>query len=186
MVAKSYTVEYHRSYYRKNREKVLARARAQREAVGVMPRRQPAIPDEVARVAGEWRSRADMRTRHPEFEEKIDNWALVLRSHLKKRARAIKNGRSYPVPVAISTQWIREQFERQKGRCFYTGIPFQISKTKRWPWKPSLDRVDPTKAYTPDNVVLCLCAVNYMKNDYSLEVFTALLDEIRATKSEQK
>jgi hypothetical protein len=79
----------------------------------------------------------------------------------------------------ISQVWIREQFARQQGRCFYTGIPFVIEDVHRGMRRPSLDRVDSTKGYTPKNTVLCLTAVNYMKNDYPLDEFMALLEDIR-------
>ena len=81
----------------------------------------------------------------------------------------------------LTTQWIRDQFARQDGRCFYTGIPFVIEPTKRGMRRPSLDRRDSSKGYVPGNAVLCLTAINYLKNDYPETEVLALLDEIRKT-----
>lgn len=43
---------------------------------------------------------------------------------------------------------------------------------------PSIDRIDSSKGYEPGNVVWCLCAINYAKNDYNVAEFLALLDDI--------
>jgi hypothetical protein len=43
--------------------------------------------------------------------------------------------------------------------------------------RPSVDRIDPTKGYTRENSVLCLTAINYLKNDYAVgDVVNLLLD----------
>jgi hypothetical protein len=106
-------------------------------------------------------------------------WPYWLRHQCVRSARA----RGLAFDKRISAAWIREQFERQSGRCFYTGVAFEIVEKKRGIRRPSLDRLDPLVGYTPENVVLCLTAMNYMKNDYGLDEFRALLDEIRLTPS---
>jgi len=61
-------------------------------------------------------------------------------------------------------------YEAQRGLCFYTGIPMT--------WKGgsgkvatniSVDRVDPAKPYTRDNVVLCCYFINVSKHDKTIE-----------------
>jgi hypothetical protein len=77
----------------------------------------------------------------------------------------------------IGAAWIKAQFARQQGRCFYTGVPFEIVETARGMRRPSIDRIDPTKGYTRENTVLCLVAINYLKNDYAAgDVVELLLD----------
>ena len=78
----------------------------------------------------------------------------------------------------IGAAWIREQYDRQNGRCFYTGVPFVIDATIRGMRRPSLDRVDSSKGYTRENTVLCLTAINYLKNDYPAEDVVRLLLDI--------
>jgi hypothetical protein len=49
-----------------------------------------------------------------------------------------------------------------KTKCHYTGIPFDHSNPD---FRPSFDRVDKNKPYTKENVVVCMTAVNHLKND---------------------
>lgn len=60
----------------------------------------------------------------------------------------------------LTPEWIQERLEA--GVCEATGIPLEMSaeEFKGYghfrPWTPSLDRDDPTKGYTTDNVkVVC-------------------------------
>ncbi len=58
-------------------------------------------------------------------------------------------------------------WEKQCGLCFYTKLPM----LKHYGSKESvsIDRVDSSKGYLLDNVVLCRRQVNIMKNDATLE-----------------
>ena len=67
----------------------------------------------------------------------------------------------------------------QRGRCFYTGIRFEVTSELRGMRRPSIDRRDSSKGYTRENVVLCLIAVNYAKNAWPEGEFLRLLDDIR-------
>ena len=103
---------------------------------------------------------------------RVHQWWAHLASQLR-RSSELRG-----LPVLISSGWIRQQFERQQGRCFYTGVPFEIVETKRGIRRPSLDRIYSNIGYTPENTVLCLTAVNYMKNDYQVDEFVLLLLDI--------
>ena len=50
---------------------------------------------------------------------------------------------------------------------------------KKDPFQVSIDRSDSSKDYTEDNVVLCCQAVNYLKNDYTIEDFNNFLKELK-------
>lgn len=53
--------------------------------------------------------------------------------------------------------------------CHYTGVELTLEDGQ--PNTISLDRIDSSKGYTPDNVVFCCGFVNIMKTDLSLEQF---------------
>lgn len=60
---------------------------------------------------------------------------------------------------------------REQKKCFYTGIDLLLTdeiptKEKTPPEMWTLDRVDSTKGYTMDNVVVCSHAANMMKNSF--------------------
>lgn len=54
------------------------------------------------------------------------------------------------------------------GRCEVTGIPFDFSLRKERaqhvsPFAPSIDRIDPSKGYTMDNIQIVAMAYNMAK-----------------------
>lgn len=106
---------------------------------------------------------------------RITRWASKAKKHLRTSAKA----RGIQFDRDVTSAWVKGLFSQQRGRCFYTGIRFEITAEKRGMRRPSLDRRDSSKGYTRDNLVLCLVAVNYAKNDWSEEAFIGLLDLIR-------
>lgn len=77
--------------------------------------------------------------------------------------------RKRKLEFTLENGWAAEQYERQNGLCYYTGLPMTNIHGKGRIWSnTSLDRVDPTKGYTPENCVLCCCAVNELKGDRDL------------------
>ena len=82
------------------------------------------------------------------------------------RRRAVKRGLAF----TLTTADIRAAYARQNGRCIYSGSAFGPVGTDT---TPSIDRVDSSKGYTPDNIVLCCFWVNVMKTDYTVPEFLA-------------
>jgi len=75
----------------------------------------------------------------------------------------------------ITKEFVYKLWAKQKGLCFYTNIPMKYIAFKKDPFQVSIDRFDSSKDYTEDNVVLCCQAINYLKNDYSIEDFKEFL-----------
>lgn len=57
----------------------------------------------------------------------------------------------------------------EKGVCEVTGLPFVLQAKGRSPWAPSLDRTDPKKGYTLENVKVVVWAYNTAKGDWPAE-----------------
>jgi hypothetical protein len=76
----------------------------------------------------------------------------------------------------VTAELILKMWEKQDGKCFYTGLPMEVKagKGKNNPAAFSIDRIDSSKGYTRDNVVLCRWDVNRAKNNYTLEHFKML------------
>ncbi len=68
------------------------------------------------------------------------------------------------------------------GECQMTGIPFNLDGGRTWD-SPSLDRIDNSKGYTPENTRVVLYAVNVMANTWGenkiVEVASAIMDRRR-------
>jgi len=61
---------------------------------------------------------------------------------------------------SISLDWVKERLTA--GACEVTGIPFDHSFSRIW--SPSLDRIDNTQGYTPDNTRMVVFIYNSAKN----------------------
>lgn len=78
----------------------------------------------------------------------------------------------------ITSSDILDIFNRQSGKCFYSGIDMEkIPKIDNY-YNLSIDRVDSKKGYVKDNVVLCCDSVNTMKNSMPTEVFIDICEKI--------
>lgn len=77
--------------------------------------------------------------------------------------RALKKS----LPFCLSVSDIKEAFDKQNGRCYYSGIEMHIKKknTKELhdPYKMTLDCINPEKGYVAGNVVWCLYCINSFK-----------------------
>jgi hypothetical protein len=73
-------------------------------------------------------------------------------------------------PCDLDLEHITKLYEKQNGKCFYTGFPMEFRKygSGRNMYSVSMDRIDSSKGYTKKNVVLCCFAANSGKNEYSI------------------
>lgn len=91
---------------------------------------------------------------------------------LSARDRARKRSVDY----SLDFEWLAALWVSQKGCCALTGIELDLlSRNKRHrsyvPFSPSLDRIDGTKGYTPENTRLVCTAINIALNHFGEEVF---------------
>lgn len=84
------------------------------------------------------------------------------------RARAEKKG----IEFALTVEWIAERI--RAGVCEATGLPIRLDGVGRGPWSPSVDRVDSTKGYTPDNCQVTVWAFNAAKSDFTMDDLMAV------------
>jgi hypothetical protein len=67
----------------------------------------------------------------------------------------------------ITKEWIEERLIG--GVCEATGLPLDIGLIKG-PYAPSLDRIEPSAGYTPDNCRMTITAFNLGKNRWPDDV----------------
>jgi hypothetical protein len=77
---------------------------------------------------------------------------------------------------------IEDVFNKQCGLCFYSKIPLlthnldsEYTKLRNNLECISLDRIDSSKGYYRDNVVLCCVPMNLAKSDWEFDKFTAFI-----------
>lgn len=96
-------------------------------------------------------------------------WVKKLFHSAKKHAKS---------EVEIDEQFISELYEKQNGRCYWFNLKLEPSNEAKYPWQPSLDRLDRTKGYTKDNVVLACYTANIGRNTSSAETFIKFVNDL--------
>lgn len=86
----------------------------------------------------------------------------------------------------ITSEYLLNIWEKQKGKCYYSGRNLQYNKIKEdlpddkriHPERVSIDRIDSKKGYIEGNVVLCCWTANNIKQDLSIEEFKSWISDI--------
>ena len=92
-----------------------------------------------------------------------DSVRLFLQAALRKvRYRSKK----YKHDNELDINFLLDIYNKQKGKCAITGLKMTYSVGNGWTYKNvSIDRIDPTKGYTKENVQLVCWIINIMKHD---------------------
>lgn len=92
-----------------------------------------------------------------------------------KRSKTAENKGGFQ----LSKQDIEDILEKQNYKCYYTGIEFDriLDDTNKLT-HPTLDRIDSSKGYTKENVVICTWWSNISKNDLSKEDFIEMCKKV--------
>lgn len=90
-----------------------------------------------------------------------------------------RNSKSRFKDFTLNLEDIKNQWDKQKGICPYTGFNLLLYKknnTHPYHLRASLDRIDSSKGYTKDNVEFISLPINYLKSDQITknEVFVLL------------
>ena len=113
-------------------------------------------------------------------QSKISSEKLVEEYPLKALLSSIKSGAKHRnLDFEIDYKFIQKLWKIQKGLCYYTKVPMKLTARKKDPYQVSIDRIDSSLGYTEKNTVLCCQAINYMKNDYSLEDFNLFKNSLQ-------
>jgi hypothetical protein len=104
---------------------------------------------------------------------RVKRWAYVIIRGAINRHK--KNPRFTGEPD-ITEEFLYELFEKQGGLCYWFGVPMITDVPKWHPQRPTADRLDPTRGYTQDNIVLACFAANMGRNSNPPEVFRSFCD----------
>lgn len=106
----------------------------------------------------------------------------VLLNASKKRAiNRAKNEQGSAGDFTIDLEDIENLHENQKGTCYYSGIPYVLKIKSHF--QCSLERLDPKKGYTPDNIALVILELNNA-SQWTIQKFTTFLNLIRQENTE--
>ena len=120
-------------------------------------------------------SEAKKRRRNPEVDAKTAK-ASREKYWYKWLLRAAK--RTGGNETIIDHEWIKNQYAKQQGKCFWTGVDMEITSVANHPLKPSLDRLDGEIGNNEENTVLCCLAVNIGRNENEAASFEQFLKHL--------
>lgn len=75
-------------------------------------------------------------------------------------------------------------WDAQGGVCVYTGMKMELQPNTLL--SVSVERIDSSIGYTPDNTVLCCNAINRMKSDLDAQTFVDLCRSVVLWLSDEK
>ena len=100
----------------------------------------------------------------------LKNWAKLLFLDAKAHSK---------YDFDIDEQFISELYEKQNGKCFWFNVDLKPSNIAKYPWQPSLDRLDREKGYTKDNVVLACYSANIGRNTSDEATFSLFVEDLK-------
>jgi len=92
--------------------------------------------------------------------------------------RITKNKKWHNTDITLEFLW--DLYIQQGGRCYYTGLDLELIKDNEY--TISVDRIDSSKSYMKNNIVLTCRYVNFFKNNLSIDQFITLLENIKNIK----
>ena len=96
-----------------------------------------------------------------------------------RRAVSRKKLQSIPDRHTLTLQSVKDMWVRQGGRCAISGVPMTARRGSGMSADMlTLDRVDSSLGYTPQNTQLCTHACNLCKSDMLQQDFLQMLSEI--------
>lgn len=108
--------------------------------------------------------------RYRKVEATLESAAKRVYSYLCRRVRVKGHDLNFDYKYLV------ELYETQKGLCVYTGDMLELNAG--YSNTLSVDRVDSSKGYTKDNVVLTTWEVNNCKQDLELKDFVTLCEKV--------
>jgi hypothetical protein len=113
-------------------------------------------------------------------KQRTARWAALLLWNARRSTyiRANKGRNDATLEITLTEEDILAIYERQGGLCYWFGVKMIPSQEKRDPRRPSLDRLNNDKGYTPDNVVLSCMAANVGRSESTHEAFAAFCASI--------
>jgi hypothetical protein len=102
----------------------------------------------------------------------------IAKGVMQARQRAAAKG----VPFDLTAEFLLRKAEAARFRCELTGIEFYSphrSAGRINPFRPSIDRINPRRGYTEDNVRVVVFAINAMLFDWGEETFVRVANAYR-------
>lgn len=103
------------------------------------------------------------RDRMTKCRASIEDFSSVIMWRIRDRARLRRKG-----AATINPGWIVQQWDKQGGRCYYSNVAMELRSS---PYLVTVERLDVSKGYTPENCVLAALCINMMRGSVPIPEF---------------
>jgi hypothetical protein len=112
------------------------------------------------------------------YKKKSEKIKTDLKTYLNYKLTSIKiKSEQKNIFFNLKKDYLFELYEKQKGKCYYTKMEIKHNKGCFQFDSISVDRLDPNKGYTEDNIVLCSFGINSFKGMLNESEFKNILRE---------
>ncbi len=106
--------------------------------------------------------------------QRVSAWQISMAHRCKAVAKKKR------LDFDLDAEFIESLHAQQDGRCYWLGVKLQPSLEVRNPLQPSIDRIDCSKGYTKDNVVLSCQFANMGRSAMTAERFREFVGSLKA------
>lgn len=112
----------------------------------------------------------------------ISDEEYVIREHMRRiKIRIRDSDRDIFTHTDIDKDYLKDQWNRQEGKCAYTGVDLKSSKggNGNKNYQASLDRIDNTIGYLKGNIQFVSVTANWLKNNKDTQHVAEFFDIVR-------
>jgi len=121
---------------------------------------------------------------HAQWQRSAEGKAVISKIQMAWRSRnpaacllkgCIKRAKKKGMECSLTLEWVENKL--LAGVCEVTGIALVLGN-KRHPFQPSIDRIDSSQPYTPENSRVVLWIINTAKHTLSEDDFQSALRQV--------
>jgi len=161
---KEYICDYKKEYYKKNLEEI---------RINQKERRRQNLPQILEKRKEQKLAKCLTEEQKSKllYRRWVEGLSKEMRSLYDRFKVAEQSSANRKIEFSLSFEDVVNQYNSQKGKCFYTNKELTHDGGR---WDASIDRLDSNKGYSKDNIRICSKQVNLMKHISNIEEFVEL------------
>jgi hypothetical protein len=108
-------------------------------------------------------------------------WTGIYTKCVSKHRNKLKLG-VYTEEMDLDVKYLKELYSKQNEKCYWLGLSISQYNPPNHPFRPSVDRLDNSKGYTKDNIVINSLLANRARNTTSVEEWEVICNQLKTPK----